>query len=126
LPGFACPILMPDVEERANVRMIERRQRPRLAIESLSKQRVGGERCREDLDRNRAIQPRVAGAKHFPHAAGAERRDDFIGAEPRAGEQCHGSGRNYRGCSDSDESGMMDAAMSFDARAQRSNILGDL
>ena len=40
---------------------------------------------RQDLDRDLAPEPRVARAVHLAHAAGAERRDDLVGAEARAG-----------------------------------------
>ena len=62
---------MADVVERADVRMIERRDRARLALEALAQLRVGRERRRQDLDRDRAVEPRVAGAVDFAHAAGA-------------------------------------------------------
>src|SRR5437867_7644320 len=35
----------------------------------------------EYLDRDRAVQPRVARAINLPHPAGADRRDDLVGTE---------------------------------------------
>ena len=34
--------------------------------------------------------PRVARSIDFAHPAGAERADDFVGAESSAGSECHG------------------------------------
>ena len=45
----------------------------------------------QDLDRDVATQPRVARAVDVAHAARANQRDDFIGAEPRAGGEGHGA-----------------------------------
>ena len=39
----------------------------------------------QPLDRDDTIETRVAGFLHLAHAAGAERRDDFIRTETRAG-----------------------------------------
>jgi hypothetical protein len=35
---------------------------------------------RQDLDRNRTVKTRVPGAVYLAHAAGAERREDFVRA----------------------------------------------
>ncbi len=78
-------IVMADVEQRADVRMIERRDRARLAVEAFAQLRVGGERGGEDLDRHRAIEPRIPGAVDLTHAPRADERDDFISAEAYAG-----------------------------------------
>ena len=72
--------------------MVERRGRPRLLLEALrarlgSSANDGG----QDLDRDVAAEPRVARAIDLAHAAGAERRDDLVGAEPGAGRECHGT-----------------------------------
>ena len=40
--------------------------------------------CRQDLDRDIAIEPRVAGAVHLAHAAGAEQRHNLVYADLRA------------------------------------------
>src|SRR4051812_32839908 len=49
-----------DVMQRADVRMIECRDRPSLAIEPATKRRIAGEEFGKDLDSNRAIETRVA------------------------------------------------------------------
>ena len=78
-------VLMPDVVQRADVRMIERRDRARLALEALAQLRIRRERRRQDLDRHRAIEPRIARPIDLAHATRADERDDFIGAEVHAG-----------------------------------------
>jgi hypothetical protein len=50
---------------------------------------VGGKRGGQDLDRNVATQARVTRAVDVAHAARANDRDDFIWAEPLAGEEGH-------------------------------------
>jgi hypothetical protein len=44
----------------------------------------------KDLDRNVAIESEVPGAVDLAHAAGAEGRDDLVGAESRTCSQRHG------------------------------------
>ena len=78
-----------DVVERADVRMIERRHGVRLAVEAGAQLGVGGELRRQHLDRDRAIEPRIARAVDLAHPAGADRRDDLIRPESRAGCQGH-------------------------------------
>jgi hypothetical protein len=56
------PVLAADVVERADVRVVQRGDRARLAIEAFPELRVRRQRFREDLDRDRAIEPRIAGA----------------------------------------------------------------
>ena len=58
-----------DVVQRADVRMIERGHRARLALEALPRLRVAGDLRRQHLDRDAAIQPRVPRPIHLPHAA---------------------------------------------------------
>ena len=73
-------MLLTDVIERADVRMIEARDRSRFALEPLRNADSKHVR-RENLDRDRAIEPRVARLVDLAHAARAERREDFVGAE---------------------------------------------
>ena len=47
----------------------------------------------ENLDRDIAAELRILRAKYLAHSAGADGRDDFVGSEPRAGRQGHGSFR---------------------------------
>ncbi len=80
---------MSDVEQCADVRMIERRDRARLAFEAVAQLRVGGQGRRQDLDGHAAIKPRVARPVDFAHAPCAERAQDFVRTEPGAGCEAH-------------------------------------
>ena len=80
---------MPHVVQRADVRVCQLGDRARFAVEPLAELRIGGERLGQDLDRDRAVEARVAPAIHFAHAASAERGVDLVRAEARAGSQGH-------------------------------------
>ena len=73
--GFFQPV------DRADVRVIERRERPRFAREAGAALGVGGEVGRQDLDGDVATELAVARAIDLAHAAGAERGDDRVGPE---------------------------------------------
>ncbi len=49
-----------------------------FAFETLLANGIIRKRRRQNLDRNSTIEPRVALAKHFAHAARAQRRDNLI------------------------------------------------
>src|SRR5882672_10981014 len=72
--------------DRGDVRMVQRGERLRFAREARQAVRVVRERFGQDLDRDGAIQLRIAGAVHLAHAAFADRRIDFVDAEARAGQ----------------------------------------
>src|SRR5262249_17923057 len=63
---------------RGDVRMVQRREHLRFASESREPFRIEGERGGQDLDRDLALQLRVARAVHFAHPTRAERRDDLV------------------------------------------------
>ena len=67
--------------------MIQRRERLRFALEPRQALGVSGERVRQDLDRDLAIQLRVRRPIHLPHAAFADLRGDFVDAEAGAGSE---------------------------------------
>ena len=73
--GFLQPV------DRADVRVIECRERPRFAREAGAAFGIGGEVGREDLDRDVATELAVARAIDLAHAAGAERGHDRVGSE---------------------------------------------
>ena len=81
----ACPFCAPTLYKRADVGMREVRDGARFTVEAFAKLRVPGERVRQDLDRDRAIETGVTSLIHLPHPAGPERREDFVGAEEGAG-----------------------------------------
>ena len=76
--------------------MAERRDDAGFALEARKRLRVVGETLGKNLDRDVALQPRVPGAIHLAHSAGAERREHLIGSEPRADSVWHPSRRDYR------------------------------
>jgi hypothetical protein len=65
--------------------MIERGEELRLAFKPRQPVTVRGERFGQDLDRDVALQLRVARAIHLAHAARAERGHHFVRAEPLTG-----------------------------------------
>jgi hypothetical protein len=80
-------VVFVDVMERADVRMRELRDDPRLPIEALAELRVGGERVGQHFDRNGAIETRVARLVDLAHPAGAERPQDLVRSESGAWRQ---------------------------------------
>ena len=61
-----------------DIGMVERSERLRLAREPRQAIGVARERVREDLQRDVAIELRVAGAVDLSHAAFADQRGDFV------------------------------------------------
>src|SRR6185436_498891 len=88
-------LLVTDVEKRADVRMIQRRDEARLTIEAFAQRGIACELRRQDLDRDRSIEPRITGAIHLAHTARADGCLDFVGTEPTTGSQQWGCA-NYR------------------------------
>ena len=78
------PGLMSDVD-RADVRVIETRDCPSFAIEAVAELRIGGQARRQHVDRDGTIEARVTSFIDLAHAAGAERRLDFVWTKSRAG-----------------------------------------
>ena len=70
--------------DRADVRVIQRGEHPRLALEAREAIRVARERAGQDLDRDVAPELRVVRLVHLAHAARAEQRLQLIAAEGRA------------------------------------------
>ena len=96
--GFALEQLRDDVRrlaldvhvvDRDDVGMAERRGGPRLLLEAAEPIGPGGDRRRQHLDGDVAAEPGVARAEHLAHASGADRRDDLVRAEARAGGHRH-------------------------------------
>ncbi len=69
--------------------MIKSADGARLLFKTTQSIRIGREIWRQDFDRHVASKPRVAGAIHFTHAACAEGRDNFVGAEACTGGNRH-------------------------------------
>ena len=62
-----------DAVDLRDVRMVERRQRLRFALEATQSFRIGGEGLRQNLQRDVTIEPGVASPIDLAHSAGAER-----------------------------------------------------
>ena len=67
--------------DRGDVRMIQRREGLGFARETRQSVGVGGERVGQHLDRDVAIQLRVARPIHLAHAAGPKGGQDFVRAK---------------------------------------------
>src|SRR6266545_2148617 len=78
-----------DAVDRADVRMIQRREEACLALEAREAIRIGSERCGQDLDGDIAPKLRIARPIHFAHAACPERAHDFVRPELRTGAKHH-------------------------------------
>jgi len=73
--------ILADIVERAHVPVIQMRTRFRFTFESFAESCIGGEVRRQDLDSDSAVEARVLRAIHLTHAAGAERRFNFVRTE---------------------------------------------
>jgi len=69
--------------------VIQRGDRPCLSLEAFAQFGGGSNMRGQYLDRNRAVQAGIPGAKHFPHPVGANRGDYLVRAETRAPGQGH-------------------------------------
>ena len=69
--------------------MVERGEHLRFAMKACEAIRIGGERRRQDLQRDVAIELCIARAIHLAHAAGADGGDDFIRPETSGGTDGH-------------------------------------
>ena len=76
-------VLLADVVKRADVRMVQRGDALRLALETLTKKRVARQRWRQHFNGNDPVEPGVARPVDLAHAARPERREDFV--RPQAG-----------------------------------------
>ena len=74
-------ILMSDVVQRADMRMVELRDHFRFTLEARSALRVCGERSGKNLDRYVAVKTRVTRAVDLPHPARAYAREDLVRTE---------------------------------------------
>ena len=69
--------------------MIERGEDLCFTFEASEAIRIKGERVREDLERNIAIQLEIARAIDLAHPAGAEGGEDLVRTESRASGKSH-------------------------------------
>ena len=83
----------PDLMNRHDVGVVQRRSGARLLLEALATVGIGRELFRENLDRDFATQPPVARPIDLSHASGAQRDEDLVRSETRASRNCHRSRR---------------------------------
>src|SRR5215467_14982015 len=62
-------VLLTDIMEHTNVRVIQTGNDLGFSFESLLADRVGGKMARENLDGHISLKPRIARAIHFTHPA---------------------------------------------------------
>jgi hypothetical protein len=67
------------------VLVIETSEHAGLALEAGDAVGIGGERLRQNFQRDIASQFRVARTIHLSHPTGTERRNDFVGTELSTG-----------------------------------------
>ncbi len=78
-----------DVVQLTDVRMVERGDGPRFALEPLTPIGIGRKGFGQHLERHHAIEARVAGLVDLAHPACAEARNDLVGSEPHAVGESH-------------------------------------
>ncbi len=71
-------VVLADVEERADVGVVQRRGDACLALEAFDRLRIARQLRREEFDGNLPAEPRVLGAIDHSHAAAAEFFDDAV------------------------------------------------
>jgi hypothetical protein len=79
-----------DVEEGQDVRVTQRRRRPRLLLEAPEAVLVGSQFRWDNLDRHVTAQARVSGPVNLTHAPGPDQTEHLVGAESNARAQTHG------------------------------------
>ena len=80
-------ILNADVIQRADVRMIQTGNGFCLGLKPLLGHAALGAADVKQLDRHLAIEASVSGEMHLAHAAGPQRRDDFVRTEASTGDE---------------------------------------
>jgi hypothetical protein len=81
--------LLADVEQRAEIGVIERRDRARFILETPAELRVAPALLWQNLDGHGAVETGVESAIHVPHAAGTDLSDELIRTETRTAGKGH-------------------------------------
>src|SRR5436853_7369622 len=71
-------VVLADIVNRADLRMIERRSRPRFNAEPLERLRILRPFFRQELDRNGPAKPNIFGLVHYSHPAGSQLLNNSI------------------------------------------------
>ena len=83
------PILLADLVNRADVGMVQRRRRPRLAPEPLQRLRVVCNLIGQKFQRNKPAQRSILGLVHHAHPSAAQLLDE-CGSAKWSGRSCSG------------------------------------
>ena len=78
-------VLCAHIVDSKKIRVVDRTQKARFVFEAIEAIGVTSKCGRKNLDRNRTIEPCIAGAVHLPHPTGTQGGEDFVGAEFGAG-----------------------------------------
>ena len=81
--------VVPDVVERADVRMLEVGDHPGFTLEAFPPIGIGRRIAGEDLDGDRAAETKVARFVDLTHAPDAEEAEDFVDSEATARGETH-------------------------------------
>jgi hypothetical protein len=90
---------------RRKVRVVQRRERARLSLESRQSFWICRICLRQHLDRDITTEPRIMRAIDLTHSAGAEGRHDLVRAEARSDGQSHVRSASSRGDSNENARG---------------------
>ena len=82
-----------DAVDVRDVGVADRGERLRFTREAGQPLGIGGEEVGQDLDRDVAIELRIAGAIHLAHSPGTDGGDDLVGAHLDARAHAHGCAR---------------------------------
>src|SRR5205814_9544334 len=80
-------LILVNVIDRADVRMVQRGGSPRLTLKSFNRQSVPGEIFRKELQQHMAAEPQILGFIHHTHSAAAQLLQDAV---MRESETDHG------------------------------------
>ena len=82
-------VLVAEVEDLQDVRVLEAGDRPRLLLEALAVDRVVGEEVGKDLDRHVAVEGGVVCAVHGRHSSPADALEQTVGPDRGSLLQLH-------------------------------------
>src|SRR6516162_586673 len=82
-------VVLADVMDRADVRVIQRGNRARFTFEAPQPMLILRERSGQDLDRHMASEPGVVREIDLAHSTRAEQRNDFVGTKTATCSEGH-------------------------------------
>ena len=82
-------VLLANIVKRADMRMRQRRDRPRFPLEPQSCLGITRQLRTDDFQRHMARQPGIRSSVNFPHPARPELRHDLVRPQPRARRESH-------------------------------------